>query len=380
MILEPLPGVKPVRLLAGSCVRKSPVMVAAFLDTLTHQLLPPNVVLDVCLIDDNDDPASSDLLRRWQADDAEHRLIEMAPDAAARSEYSDQKPQTHQWSAASMSRVGHLKNGLIQFACDNGYDGLWLLDADLLMGPRTLWSLYHTEAPVVCGVFWTQWQNEPSCPPLPQVWLRHPYQLDGRGWNSGDFLHALAARHRVEVWGQGACTLYRTEVFHKGVNYTTVPDLPTEGMWTGEDRHLCTRAERLHVPMIADAWPNIWHCYHPQQIADIPVWAERLAQEEPGHARLGDAVSLHLQAVEPVPQEGGGTVHIERQHVRGILGRLSLIEDVETAILTLARGESRMLSVLYPPWAKAAILRGQRRLIQVTLVDWMPAQSPIGLR
>lgn len=378
MILEPLPGVKPVRLLAGSCVRKPPAVATAFLASLSRQILPPNTVLDTILVDDNDDPATSAVLTAWAAEDPAHRQVQPAPDQGARIGYSDANPTTHLWDAGAMTRIGAIKNGLIQFACDHGYDGLWLVDADLLMAPRVLWSLYHCDAPVACGVFWTRWQNTPDCPPLPQVWLRHPYQLDGRGMNSGEFLHRLASRERLQVYGQGANTLYRTEVFRKGVNYGTVPDLPKEGMWAGEDRHLCTRAERLHVPMYADAWPDLWHCYHPHQQGEVEAWSQALATEAPGGPHLGDAVSLHLQAVEPVPQEGGGHVHIERQHVRGVLGRLPLVADIEAAIPGLARGESRILSVVYPPWSAAQIMRGQRRLIQVTLVDWKPPTPPIG--
>lgn len=378
MILEPLPGVKPVRLLVGSLVRKPPAVVTAFLASLSRQILPPNTQLDAVLVDDNDDPASSDLLASWAAEAPETRRVERAPQQPERAGYSDADPQTHHWHAAAMARVGTIKNDLIRFALEAGYDGVWLVDADLVMAPRVLWSLYHCDAPIACGVFWTRWQNTPDCPPLPQVWLRHPYQLDGRGKNTGEFLHELFTRQRVEVWGQGANTLYRSEVFRKGVSYATVPDLPQEGMWAGEDRHLCTRAERLHVPMYADAWPDLWHCYHPHQHAEIGTWHERLAVEAPGSPHLGDLVSLHLQAVEPVPQEGGGTVHIERQHVRGVLGRLALVAEVEQAVAGLARGESRIVSVVYQPWAAAAILRGQRRLIQVTLVDWKPAADPVG--
>ncbi len=361
MIIEPLPDQVPFRVLVGGPVRKTPGLLRAHLASLRSQVLPPRVALTHVFVDDNTDPESSLVLREFleQGDG----WIIPAGDAATQ-DFSDQHTVTHQWTPSAMRRVGEHKNGLIQIAIRGGYDALWLLDSDLILHPRVLWSLIYSEQPIVCGVFWTRWQDVPGCPPLPQVWLRQPYQLDGRGMDTPEFLRRLQQKELMQVWGQGACTLYRREVLTKGLTFDVLPDLPTEGMWAGEDRHLCVRAERMHVPMYADAWPEIVHCYHPQEQAT----AESVTFEKDSDVAVGDWVSLHLEALEPVPQEDGGFFRVPKQHVRGRLGRLALCPDIEQHLLGMARGDTKIVPVEFPPWSESP-LRGQRRLIEVTLVD-----------
>jgi hypothetical protein len=372
MLLEPV--VKPIRFLVGGCVRKPPDLLRAHLASIDDQILPTRVTLTPAFVDDNVVEESSAILKEWV--EARHGvyLDARAPDAPV---FSDSHPLTHQWSGQAMQRVGQLKNALLKECVTSGYDGIWMVDSDLIFSPRTLWSLYYSDAPIVCGVFWTRWQDVPDCDPLPQVWLRHPYQLDGRGMDSPEFLRRLVNRERVQVWGQGACTLYRSDVLTKGVCYDYLPDLPTEGMWQGEDRHLCVRAERLHVPMMADAWPAIFHAYSPAQQSEGADHRERLFPERQGSPTSDDLVSLHVGPVEPVQTESGFT-HLGVLHVRGRLGRLGLCPEIEDAVKAMTRGESRILPVVYPPWSESPY-RGQKRVMQVMLIDWKSNEPQVGL-
>jgi hypothetical protein len=372
MELEPV--VKPIRLLAGGCSRKPPALLKAHLDSIAAQILPDRVTLTPAFVDDNVVEESSEILRRWIDERGGIYLDARGQDTPT---FSDSHPVTHQWSGEAMQRVGQLKNALIRDCVMGGFDGLWLVDSDLIFSPRTLWSLYHSEALITCGVFWTQWQATPDCPPLPQVWLRHPYELSGRGMEAHEFLRRLTNRERLQVWGQGACTLYKTEAFTRGVSYDFLPDLPKEGMWQGEDRHLCTRAERLHVPMYADPWPDIRHAYHPAQQEQGAEWLQQLSIETEGFPVTDDLVSLHLHAIEPVPANGGWA-HLQKQHVRGRLGRLPLCPELDDAIRVLSRGDSHIVKVSYPTWSESQF-RGQTRLIQATLIDWKPFSPPVGL-
>ena len=363
-----MPAVTPFRILAGGPVRKRPDLLRAHLASLAAQILPPRVTLDFAFMDDNTDPASSAEL--WTFGDTQthdqQRTVRLIPVQSAAQDFSDQHAITHQWSADAMIRVGEYKNRLIAQALAEGYDALWLVDSDLILHPRTLWSLYYAEHPIVCGVFWTRWNNTPDCPELPQVWLRHPYELDGRGLDGAEFLRKLHDHELVQVWGQGANTLYRRAVLQKGLTFDRVPGLPTHGMWQGEDRHLCVRAERLHIPMMADAWPVVEHCYHPEQQAAA---ATVTFPEEATRVSLKDEVSLQLQALEPVPQPDGTVQALPKQHIRGQLGRVALAPEIEAVVYTLTRGEKRIVAVDYPGWSESPY-RGQRRLIEVTLVDF----------
>lgn len=370
MQLEPV--ARPIRILVGGCVRKAPDLLRAHLASLDRQILPPRVVLSFAFVDDNTIAESSELLSAWVQERSGVYLDARQPDTPP---FSDTNPQTHQWSPQGMLRVGQLKNALIRECVGQGYDALWLLDSDLILSPRVLWSLWHTDARIACAVFWTRWQADPQCPPLPQVWLRHPYELSGRGMEMPEFLRRLMGRERLQVWGQGACTLYRTEVFSKGVSFDYLPDLPQEGMWQGEDRHLCVRAERNHVPMVADAWPDIFHAYHPDQQQQGEEWLGKLSVELSGSPGIGDLVSLTVQAVEPV-QSDGQWHHLPAYHARGMLARLALCPEIAQAVPTLTRGDARILPVVYPAWSESPF-RGQKRLMKVTLLDWKPNHPPV---
>lgn len=371
MILSPLPDSQPIRILCGGTVRKTPDVLAASLASLDLQVLPPRVILTFAFVDDNVIGESSDLLREWVAARGGIYLDCRQADVGDFRE----GPQTHEWHATAMQRVGQLKNQLIRECLTGGYDALWLLDTDIVCGPRTFWSLWYTDAPIVCGVFWTRWQNTPECPPLPQVWLRHPYQLDGRGLDQPTFLHKLMERQRVQVWGQGACTLYRRAVLEKGVSFDYLPDLPKEGLWAGEDRHLCSRAERLHVPMVADGWPDLYHCYHEQQRAQLASVPDRLNHLPEGSPVTDDLISCTVTPLEPVPVNNQ-MVQLGPSHIRGQLGRLTLVPELESALRGMTRGAQQIVSVQYPHWSPSPF-RGQRRLMDVHLIDWRHFAAPV---
>jgi len=334
MHLEPVPDSQPIRFVVGGTVRKPPDLLRAHLASLDSQILPPRVELTPVFVDDNVVPDSTEILKAYCETHHGVYLDARAPETPL---FADNHPVTHQWSGAAMQRVGNLKNQIFQETLSGGFDGVWLVDADLICSPRTLWSLYFADAPIACAVFWTRWQDTPECPALPQVWLRHPYQLDGRGMQAPDFLRLLIERQRVQVWGQGACTLYRSEVLRKGLSFDFLPDLPTEGMWQGEDRHLCTRAERLHIPMMADAWADIRHCYHPAEQTEGETWLGQLNHERPGSPVVGDLVSLQIQPLEPVQTAPQQWQQLGKTHSRGQLGKLPLVREIETALGTMER-------------------------------------------
>lgn len=374
VLLENLPGTQPIRILVGGAVRKSPAILGHHLDTIARQVLPPNVQLIPAYMDDNEDAASTDLLSQFCKEKNGH----YADVRAQRPPDFREGGVTHEWTSTAMRRVADLKNQLIKFTMEQKADGLWLVDSDLFLHDRVFWSLWYSDAPIVCGVFWTKWQNRPDVPPMPQVWLRHPYELSGRGIGAEEFIRRLMRRERLQVWGQGACTLYRTECFKKGLSFDYLPDLPTEGMWVGEDRHLCTRAERLYLPMFADAWPDIFHAYHPTDLEPGARWLTdgRNLDDASGPPLLGELVNLTLEALEPVPTQDGSMVHVPKQHTRGVLGRLPLAPDIEIELLEMKRGEQRIVSVKFPPWAEGPF-RGGVRLIQITLIDHKLVAEPV---
>jgi hypothetical protein len=289
---------------------------------------------------------------------------------------------THQWNLATFGWLGAQKQDLLIHAYEASFDAIWLLDSDLIVASDTLTSLYATERPVVSAVFWTRWQ--PDTPALPQVWRTHPYGFDGFGEDGASFLRKLSNRELVRVRGLGACTLIRSEALQK-VSFRPVPNLPSEGMWQGEDRHFCINAERAHVELWADAWPDIFHCYRPsdtEHLRDVQGlllngterrtetgWEITPANVE--KPRVGDLISLSLEPLE----EPALASH--KEHLRGRLGALPLLSEIEQEVLSMKVGEERFLPVEFPVWYPIEPYRSQRRLIRVKLLGAKPFRSPL---
>jgi hypothetical protein len=283
-----------------------------------------------------------------------------------------------------MARVGRHKDVILETARNNRAEAVFFADADLIMDPMTLTDLWSIPEQIVCAVYWTRWQKTPSeQSPVhagPQVWQRHPYELSGNGYEDWELRRALIDRQIVHVYGQGACTLIRREALLKGVSFAPVPGNTAPGLMQGEDRHFCIRAEQLHIRMVATGWPDIFHVYHrPEDEALIPEMLERLGDGyhlfDTIKPKLGWLVSLKLRALEPVATQQG-RMYAPPQLVRGRVGRLTLHPELEDAVLSMERGEVRVVPVHFGLDYPFGEYRGQRRLIEVTLLDHKPMGYP----
>ncbi len=366
---------KPVpdlRVLIGTTVRKPPEVLQVYLQSLVRLTLPPGTSVSYCFVDDNADPRSSAMLAGF----VEHHggvvlgALSLGSGDAAR-EYDDANPVTHQWSANSMGRVGQLKNHIIRHSLENRFDAVFFVDADLVLEPTTLVSLVSLDAPVTCAVYWTRWVNNPGIHAAPQVWLAHPYILKGRGYkDEGEFRAKLLSRAPIMVWGQGACTLVKRFVFEKGVDFTILPDLPKDGMWQGEDRSFCIKCERMHIPMVADNWPDIFHIYHPSDKDKADEWFGLLGQQAMGCPTAEDLVSVRIDALE------SGTPFPLSRFIRGKLGQVKFLPEIAHAISQMERGDSALVAAHIGLHYPLAPYRNQRKLFRVTLVDHKPFRHP----
>jgi hypothetical protein len=370
-IVEPIPPLKRPKVVIGAVVRKPPQVVAAWLKTLQWQKVrDPGIDISYRFIANfADEPYAAEVINMLRA--VGHTQVIQAPPG----DYGDGQHTRH-WQGSSFDRLGALKNNLLQHLLDSGADYIWLVDADVLSDPYTLQSLLDDNAQVVSAVYWTNWQR-----PLPgsndfvhagpQVWLRHPYVLDNAEYTETDFRSALINRKRLQVGGLGANTLIARDAVAKGVSFAKLADVPqTGGMADGEDRHFCIRAQRLHVPLVADAWPDVWHAYHPADYAQIDA---RLAELEnwphPTQPSFGDLVSARIEPLEPL-QDGYGRFHLlGAKYVRGKFGALPLLPELEESLGALRRGDSTIVRVHYPAHYEMPILRGATRLFKVTLLD-----------
>jgi hypothetical protein len=376
--LAPTPPEKRWRLLAATVSCKPPEILKACLTALRGQQLrlPADLHIYVVL-DDQDKPYAQETYELAK----EHSYY--IPDIKEAREFSDDGP-SHQWAPSAFRRVAGLKNQIFQHALDNGYDAVWLVDSDVIPDAYTLQNLLDTDNGISAGVYWTRWTQVQN--PLPQVWLRHPYHLEGHGWRADEFLRLLVQRQRLSVGGLGACTLFHRQVLEKGVSFASVPEgLPPGPMADGEDRHLCERARRLHLPMVADAWPDIFHCYHPSDREQLAAMAQRLGAAHPERARLGDLISLKLTMLEPIAIDvGNGQARHEMlapQYVRGRLGAMRVwAPEVEDVALSVDVGDHSLVQMKYPEWFPPSAMRGQQRLLRVDVLDAKPFALAPGLR
>jgi len=366
-------------IIVGTSVRKSAAVLAPYLQSLAWQELPPRTKVKYVFVDDGCDRDARNLLDQFVAD-GRGEILRGVPGAVG--DFSDVHPATHQWSLSAMRRVGANKDRIIRRALELRADALWLVDADLILETTVLLSLANADKPIACAVYWTHWQKQAAetrtSHAAPQVWLRHPYQLDGRGQDEFEFRRKLLGRGLVRVWGQGACTLVRRHVLETGLDFSPLPDPAfQQGLMAGEDRQFCAKAERMHIEMWADTWPDIFHIYHlPNDLTRVEDLTRRLSTQHATRAALGDLISAKVQALEPLPGPNGTWHHAPPQHVRGRLGTLQLLPELEEALYTLERGQERMIAVHVPLDYPVPYMRGKRRLLKVKLVDVKPYQFP----
>ena len=353
-----------MRILAGAAVRQNSAVLEAHLRTMKSQVINDDVELDFMYVNDLDpnDPdyaAARDVLFDDPDVGVYNTDIFQRPDGA---DYGV-TDATHTWKQPTFEYLGGLKDLLLKRAVADDYDAVWLVDTDLLVGPETLQSLINAQRPVVSAVFWTSWS--PGSPLLPQVWQRHPYELDGgRTKHAHVFLGKLSQRSLLTVGGLGACTLISIEAVKAGLTYTPlIEGLPTDGMWQGEDRHFCVRAARLHIELWADAWPDVYHLYRPadrQHIKDIEQ--DLLARGKPT-AELGDLVSF---TVEPLTIPALANFKLP---IRGRLGQLRLLPELEVDLQNMEVGEAILTELHYPVWFPVPEFAGTTSTVRLQLLD-----------
>ncbi|CAI6085453.1 glycosyltransferase [Cohnella sp. JJ-181] len=263
-----------LRILIGSPVRQQPNILEKFLASLSN-LEQTSYQAAYFFIDENDDSSSSELLKQFSS---RHRGT-VIKRMTASSEYI-RNDTTHYWNEDAIWRVASYKNMLIHYARERQFDGLFLVDSDLLLHPHTVEQLVEARVDIVSEIFWTRWQ--PHAQSQPQVWLQDEYVQYERhrgetlteeqiGQRYDAFLDKLRKPGLYEVGGLGACTLISRKALEAGVSFRPIPNL---SFW-GEDRHFCIRAAALGLSMYVDTHLPAYHIYRD---SDIPGAEPFLAQ------------------------------------------------------------------------------------------------------
>lgn len=368
-VLEPIPTEARTKILVGSVLRKPKIVLQAFLAALEAQEVEGNVDLYFLFVDDGLDAEAKAAVEEWLSE----RDGELAQHELGREEgdYRESTGTTRGWTPKAWHRVGALKNRIFQTALSGAYDFIWHIDADVICDPRTLQSLLDAEKPIVAAVYWTKWQRPTTSGEIvhagPQVWVQHPYTLFGNAGPDGiyedeaAFRRALIERRLARVGGLGACTLFAREVVEAGVHFAPVGALPPGPMSDGEDRHLCWRANALHVPMYGDAWPNVWHAFHPQEYAGVGEARKKLSA--PLLDRCTNALDHVSVTVEPLDWPSG------KQWMRGRLATLPTLPEIIEHLATMKRRQKKVIRVHFPLTYPHPQLRGKIGTVQIRLLD-----------
>jgi len=362
------------KILIGCSIKVAQTVALAYWRSLQILKIPTSYEVCWCFVDDSDGELEWDAA--WPDNDYDVTIIESDPRPAG-ADYGITE-QTHIWSVDTFDHLAKQKQKLLNYAVEQNCSHIMLVDSDLLLEPTTLLSMLSVNMPIVNAVFWTEWQNGSS--PMPQVWLRHPYGLEGLGIKQHEFLHQLSSRQLLRVLGGGACTLFETKVFEKLHYYPRLDNLLSDGMWQGEDRTMAVLAQNFHVSQWADAWPNIYHAYHPDLRTKEALDEAWLILHAPRQlaANYGDLVSFVLSPLEEPALVG--ILLPQARCFRGRLGALDVLPEIEVALTEMAPAESKIITINFPYWFPQTNLgtgevldyAGKEKLYEITMIDIKP--------
>ncbi|MFJ5790515.1 glycosyltransferase [Lysinibacillus sp. NPDC093197] len=267
-------------ILIASPVRQKPYILAYFLTSL-QSLNQDELVVDFLFIDDNDDKQSTELLASFQSKNERVKIIKNDQ----QNDIYMKDDKTHYWTDSLIEKVAKMKDSIIEHAIEFNYDGLFLIDSDLMLYPNTLQNLWNEQKDIISNVFWTEWQKDIEA--LPQVWMMDEYTL--YEIKNGEKLEPIEIANRTaafikqlkvpgvyEVGGLGACTLISRKALLKGVRFKQMKNL---SFW-GEDRHFCIRAAALDLQLFVDTRFPAFHIYRDSDLLGAQKFNNEILTEK----------------------------------------------------------------------------------------------------
>ena len=268
-----------MRVLIASPVKQSPPVLEAFLHGLGRLRLGIAAQAEILLVDDNDDAQSARLLRRFAEPGPagmEVRVTTPPSDAPQSTRVAYRRSLAgHFWNRGAVSRIGAIRQDILEYARLGEYDALLMIDSDLVLRPETLEVLLATGKDIVAEVFWTAWS--PGAPPGPNVWDTDEAVV------SPATIDMLGQPGLYRVGGLGACTCIRRRALATPIGYAPLYNVS----WWGEDRHFCIRAVALGFELWADTHCPPLHLYRDSDVARVPTWLSQVNPHEARGASVG---------------------------------------------------------------------------------------------
>ncbi|MGJ8684492.1 MAG: hypothetical protein ACSHWW_07710 [Nonlabens sp.] len=244
---------KKVLLFSSLCKEKS-ILEIAVPTWLTQEC--ENLQLDLLFYDDNKSVEASEYISNLAQENKRVNLL----DGLFKDE-SDYK--NHNWTFHAVDRIITIKNQAIQYAIENEYDALFLVDADLALHPQTLQHLESLNKDFVFEIFWTVFTDQLFA--KPNCWDVHPWD-----YFNTDSILKLKKAGTYEVGAGGACTLISRNAMLKGLSFDRINNMP----YKGEDRHICSRASVLGIKIFVDTHLPAFHIFNNSLLDQANQWVQ----------------------------------------------------------------------------------------------------------
>lgn len=245
------------KILVGSPVRQKSNILKEFLLGLEEVEKGQNTV-SYFFVDDNVEPASSDLLKKFA--ERNNVIIKKGSDLYN----ADAHYEGHVWHATNLEKVTVYKNEMISHCIKNDFDYLFLIDSDIVVDKKSMLQLLSNNVDIVSNVFWSQWQKNgiltPQCFWIPDIYTQYkafnvPITFEEAHKVRMDMVEKLKKPGLYKVDGLGACTMISRRALEMGVSFKEIPNLSIPG----EDRPFCIRAGVLGIDLYMD---SVYPAYH----------------------------------------------------------------------------------------------------------------------
>lgn len=262
------------KILISSPVRQKPAILERFLESLAA-LHVYDLQISCRFIDDNTNSDSSESLRQFSP--REWLDVTIVPYEGPSPVVVELEEARHNWKEEIVWKVAAMKDGILAYAMEAGFDHVFLVDSDLVLHPETLKQLVDTGKDIVSTIYWTRWQ--PDTLAMPQVWLHGEYELHPlerniqlsereRRRQVEQFIYKLRQPGLYEVGGLGACTLISRKALLAGVRFAEIKSLT----YWGEDRHFCLRAAALGFDLFVETTYPAYHIYRDDDLEGVEMY------------------------------------------------------------------------------------------------------------
>jgi hypothetical protein len=281
-----------IRVLIGSIVHVSPSILRGFLASLA-EIKKIGLAVDYLFIADSADEDISRLLAGFSREQGKTGLVKIYD----KQHYCQGNDPANTPADEQVWQDAGLKDTLIEQACKENYDYLFLVKADLDLHPNTLAHLVGAGKDIISEVIWPC--TRPDTAEAPQVWMQDQNTLYMK--KRGEVLTEEEVRHRTEaflaqlhqpgiyeVGGLSGCILISRQAMDAGVSFARIKNLS----FRGEDSHISIRAAAKGFSLFVDThYPAALIQYTHLEPAAAAVHSGTVRLEEGG---LAEEVTISL--------------------------------------------------------------------------------------